>query len=93
MVVGRTDERLKLKGVKLYPESVETVLAGFDDLTGDYRVTVSRPETTDRLAVVCEGTADTDALRRALSDRLLVAPDEVRTVAELDETGVVDERR
>lgn len=92
-VVGRTDERLKVKGVKLYPESVETVLAGFDDLTGDYRVTVSRPETTDRLAVVCEGAADTDALRRALSDRLLVAPDEVRTVAELDKTGVVDERR
>lgn len=91
-VVGRTDERLKVKGVKLYPESVETVLAGFDDLTGEYRVTVSRPETTDRLEVVCEGDADTDRLRAALSDRLLVAPDGVRTVAELDEPGVVDDR-
>jgi hypothetical protein len=78
--------------VKLYPESVETVLAGFDGLTGEYRVRVSRPETTDRLAVVCEGDADTDRLRVALSDRLLVAPDEVRTVAELDEPGVVDDR-
>jgi phenylacetate-CoA ligase len=91
-VVGRTDERLKVKGVKLYPESVETVLAGFDGLTGEYRVTVSRPETTDHLEVVCEGTADVERLRAALDDRLLVAPDEVRTVAELEESGVVDER-
>jgi len=30
-VIGRTDERLKVKGVKVYPESIETVLAAFED--------------------------------------------------------------
>jgi len=91
-VIGRTDERLKVKGVKVYPESVETVLAGFEGLTGAYRVEASRPETTDRLAVVCEGEADADELRAALADRLIVTPDAVELVADLDETGVVDER-
>jgi len=93
-VIGRTDERLKIKGVKIYPESVETVLAGFPGLTGDYRVEVDQPETTDRLTVVCEGEAEageTD-LAAALADRLLITPDEVRVVEDLDEGGVVDRR-
>ena len=91
-VIGRTDERLKVKGVKVYPESVETVLAGFEGLTGEYRVEVSQPETTDRLVVICEGEADADELRAALGDRLIVTPDAVELVADLDDPGVVDER-
>jgi phenylacetate-CoA ligase len=91
-VVGRTDQRLKVKGVKVYPESIETVLAGFSGLTGEYRVEVDQPETTDRLTVVCEGEADEDDLAAALADRLLVTPDDVRVVDGLGETGVVDHR-
>ncbi|GAB7011920.1 phenylacetate--CoA ligase family protein [Halolamina salina] len=91
-VIGRTDERLKVKGVKVYPESIETVLAGFEGLTGEYRIEVDQPETTDRLTIVCEGEAPVDDLRAALGDRLLVTPDEVTLVAELDETGIVDNR-
>ncbi|MDB2224136.1 phenylacetate--CoA ligase family protein [Halorubrum ezzemoulense] len=91
-VIGRTDERLKVKGVKVYPESIETVLAGFEGLTGEYRVEVSQPETTDHLVVICEGEADADELRAALGDRLIVTPDAVELVADLDEPGVVDER-
>lgn len=93
-VIGRTDERLKVKGVKVYPESVETVLAGFEGLSGEYRIEVDQPETTDRLTVVCEGDGDTDEdrLASALGDRLLISPDEVRVVGDLEETGVVDRR-
>jgi len=91
-VIGRTDERLKVKGVKVYPESIETVLAGFSGLTGEYRIEVDQPETTDRLTVVCEGEAPVDELRAALGDRLLVSPDELTLVDELDETGIVDNR-
>jgi phenylacetate-CoA ligase len=91
-VIGRTDERLKIKGVKVYPESIETVLAGFSGLTGAYRIEVDQPETTDRLTVVCEGEADEDALVSALGDRLLITPDEVRVVEELDEGGIADSR-
>jgi phenylacetate-CoA ligase len=91
-VIGRTDGRLKVKGVKLYPEALGAVLAGFPDLSGEYRLTVSRPESTDRVELVCEGEADIEALRAAVRDRLLVTPDEVSVVESLDGTGVVDER-
>lgn len=94
-VIGRTDDRLKVKGVKMYPGSVATVLAGIDGLSGEYRVEVSRPEATDHLRLVCEGDSDVsvDRLREAVSERLLVAPDEIEVVEELDgETGTVDRR-
>lgn len=91
-VIGRTDERLKVKGVKVYPESLRTVLAAADGLTGEFRIEVSRPATTDRLTLVVEGEADVDWLRTAVADRLLIEPDEIRVVEELDEPGIVDER-
>jgi phenylacetate-CoA ligase len=92
-VFGRTDQRLKVKGVKVYPEGVFLTLVGFPDLTGNHRIEVSRPDNTDRLVVVVEGEADEAALRDALTERLLVTPDEIRFVEDLAEgPTVVDER-
>jgi phenylacetate-CoA ligase len=91
-VIGRTDGRLKVKGVKLYPESLATVLAGFEGLTGEYRLAVSRPASTDEIRLVVEGDADPEELAAAVEERLLVAPDEVDLVDDIEGTGVVDER-
>jgi phenylacetate-CoA ligase len=91
-VIGRTDERLKVKGVKVYPESIETVLAAFDGLTGEYRIEVEQDGSTDHLTVVCEGTADADELASELGERLLISPDAVELVEELDADGIVDDR-
>ncbi|WP_299233605.1 phenylacetate--CoA ligase family protein [Natronomonas sp.] len=91
-VIGRTDDRLKIKGVKVYPESIPAVLAAFDGLSGEYAVRVTRPDSTDHLEIVCEGTADEAALAEALADRLVVSPDELILVEDLEEPGVFDER-
>ena len=91
-VIGRTDGRLKVKGVKLYPESLATVLAGFEGLTGEYRLEVSRPASTDEIRLVVEGDADPEELAAAVEDRLLVAPDAIDLLEDVGETGVVDER-
>ena len=91
-VIGRTDERLKVKGVKLYPEAIPAVLAGFDGLSGKFRLEVTRPDATDQLKIVCEGEADEDDLAAALAERLLVSPNELAFVDDLEETGVVDDR-
>ena len=91
-VIGRTDDRLKVKGVKLYPEAIPAVLAGFDGLTGEFRLEVSRPEATDQIRLVCEGDADVDDLAAEIADRLVVSPDEIELVESLEDTGVVDER-
>lgn len=91
-IIGRTDDRLKVKGVKIYPEAIPAVLAAFGTLTGEYRIEVTRPESTDHLKIVCEGEADEEALTDALADRLLCSPDVVSTVENLDATGNIDNR-
>lgn len=91
-VIGRTDQRLKVKGVKVYPESLRTVLAAFDDLIDAYRIEVTRPRATDHLRLVVEGEADLAELRQAVKERLLVIPDEIDIVDSLDDPGVVDSR-
>lgn len=92
-VFGRTDERLKVKGVKMYPEGVVLVLAGFPDLTGAHQIRVSRPGNTDTLTVVVEGTADEEELREQLTEQLQITPDKIRFVDDLgDVPTVVDER-
>lgn len=94
-VIGRTDERLKVKGVKVYPGSIGTALFGFEGLTGEYRLEVSQPDATDHLRLVCEGEpgVDVESLRATVEDRLLIAPDEVEVVSELDEGPRTVDRR
>lgn len=92
-VFGRTDERHKVKGVKLYPEGVALVLAGFPELTMNHRIRLDKSGNTDELTVVCEGQADTDALREALTKQLQVRPDTIEFVDELEDgPTVVDDR-
>ena len=45
-----------------------------------------------RSRLVVEGDADPEELAAAVEERLLVAPDEVDLVDDIEETGVVDER-
>lgn len=92
-VFGRTDEQYKVKGVKMYPEGVGLTLAGIDGVSMNYRIRITRPDNTDHLSVTVEGDADEDVVRTELTEQLLIAPDELRFVAELEEgPTVVDER-
>jgi phenylacetate-CoA ligase len=92
-VFGRTDKRLKVKGVKMYPEGVFLTLIGFPNLTGNHQIRVSRPDNTDRLTVIVEGEAKEAALGEALSEQLLITPDEIQFVDDLEEgPNVIDER-
>jgi phenylacetate-CoA ligase len=96
-VFGRVDNRLKLKGVKFYPGSIGPVLVEFPDLTGEYVVEASRPDETDHLRIVAEleagGSVDTEALEAALRRELVVGPDEVEVVTDLDADETVRDQR
>ena len=97
VVFGRTDDMVKVKGVKVYPSEVRAVLLGLDGLTGKYRVTVSaKPGGGDRLALALEGTADdavAEEVARRFKSQTLISADEIATVAELDDgPALVDAR-
>ncbi|WP_265112090.1 phenylacetate--CoA ligase family protein [Halosolutus halophilus] len=92
-VFGRTDERHKVKGMKLYPEGVALVLAGFPDLSMNHRIEIDRDGNTDELTVVVEGEADREELHEELTAQLQIQPDHIEFVDELEEgPTVVDSR-
>jgi phenylacetate-CoA ligase len=45
------------------------------------------------MTVVCEGEADLDRLRAALADRLLISPDEIELVADIEEGPTIVDNR
>lgn len=97
-IFGRTDDMVKVKGVKTYPGQLALVFHGTPGLTGSYRVVISRPGNTDYLRIVCEAddpaTVDVDDVAATVGEKLLVTPDEVDVVDELDAEGMAleDER-
>ena len=96
VVFGRTDEMLKVKGVKTYPSEIRAVLLGIEGLTGKYRITVETERGRDRLALTVEGVADDDALE-AVAERFrrqtLIGADRVEVAAALEDGPVAVDRR
>ena len=86
-VIGRVDDLLIVKGVKVYPAAVSDVVNGFvPDTTGEMRIVLDGPppkvEPPLRLEVEHRGDLDEDGQRgladriaRAMHDRLTVTPD------------------
>jgi phenylacetate-CoA ligase len=68
-VRGRRDDMLIVRGVNLYPSTIEHVLVGLDGMSPHYQLVVQRPGTMDELIVRCE-PAVPGADRAALTQRV-----------------------
>jgi phenylacetate-CoA ligase len=66
---GRLDDMLIIRGVNLFPSTVETLLLGVEEVAPHYRLIVERPAEMDEVSVECEPvSAEID--RAVLADRL-----------------------
>jgi phenylacetate-CoA ligase len=65
---GRHDDMLIVRGVNLYPSTVEHVLLSVDGVAPYYRLIVERPGPMDELTLECEPAVDTD--RESLRGRI-----------------------
>ncbi|MEC7489596.1 MAG: hypothetical protein VYA17_08425 [Pseudomonadota bacterium] len=97
VVFGRTDNMVKVKGVKIYPSEIRSVLLGLDGPTGGYQLTVSRRRGGgDQLALVLEG-AGGDKVCEEISTRFkrqtLISADEISFVENLDGGSIVIDHR
>jgi phenylacetate-CoA ligase len=66
---GRLDEMLIIRGVNLFPSTVETLLLGIEEVGPHYRLIVDRPADMDEVTVECE-PVDAEVDRQALTERL-----------------------
>ena len=97
VVFGRTDNMVKVKGVKIYPSEVRAVLLGLDGPTGTYRLTVSAKDGGgDRLALAVEGSGNDDVsaeIARRVKSQTLISADEIVFADNIEEGPLaVDER-
>lgn len=76
-VVGRIDQQLKIKGVTLYPQAIETLVKSVPGVA-DYYLEVTRQNGLDRLAVVIAAGGDDPQIAARvttlLQERLHVKP-------------------
>jgi phenylacetate-CoA ligase len=97
-VIGRTDEMLKVKGVKFWPSQVGNILREFPECRDRYSVRVRSETGADRLEMMVEGSESAKArieeLSRRLKQETLLAFDKIEIIEELEEgPRVVDERK
>jgi phenylacetate-CoA ligase len=68
---GRLDDMLIIRGVNLFPSTIETLLLGVEEVGPHYRLIVERPAEMDEVSVECE-PASPEIDREALTTRLEV---------------------
>ncbi|PPR09340.1 MAG: Phenylacetate-coenzyme A ligase [Alphaproteobacteria bacterium MarineAlpha11_Bin1] len=97
VVFGRTDEMVKVKGVKVYPSEIRSVLLGLDGPTGGYRLTVSAGDGGgDRLELALEGAGGDDVkeeITRRFKSQTLISVDEIKFEEEIKQGPVVIDAR
>jgi phenylacetate-CoA ligase len=96
-VFGRVDAMLKVKGLKLYPSQIGSVLRAYPELSEKpYRLIVSQKKTGgDHLSIEIKapGFPAAELLKADLKESLFISVDELRFVEELSAGGPVEDRR
>jgi len=70
---GRLDDMLIVRGINIYPSTVEDLVLGADGVAPHYRLIIERPGPLDELTLECEpdGTGEGPGALRARLERLL----------------------
>ncbi len=97
VVFGRTDNMVKIKGVKLYPSEIRAVLLGVEGISGKYCISVtSGPGGSDRVALRLEGPGGDDVIEeisRRFKSQTLISADEITLIDELPDGALVTDNR
>jgi len=69
VIMGRTDDMMKIKGVNVFPAQIEEVLREFHEISSEYQIRISHLEGKDtmRIYVETDGTVDFLDLAKRIS--------------------------
>ena len=60
VIMGRTDDMMKIKGVNVFPSQIEEVLAKFPEINSEYQRRRSHLDGKDTMRIYVESTGDVD---------------------------------
>lgn len=72
-IMGRSDDMFIFRGVNIYPGQIGSVLEGFDDLSAEYQISLTRRNGLDHMGVRVERTPnstteDNEAIAKAVAN-------------------------
>ena len=72
VIMGRTDDMMKIKGVNVFPAQIEEVLASFKEVSSEYQIRISHLDGKDtmRIYVETDGTMDFVNLAKQIAERV-----------------------
>lgn len=72
VIMGRTDDMMKIKGVNVFPSQIEEVLGTFKEISSEYQIRISHLEGKDTMRIYVESTGDYDwnALSKHIAEKV-----------------------
>ena len=72
VIMGRTDDMMKIKGVNVFPSQIEEILKTFPELSSEYQIRISHLDGKDTMRIYVEtnGSVDFAELSKRVADRV-----------------------
>ena len=71
VILGRTDDMVKVKGVNIFPGQIEDLLKELEDASSEYQVNIDHIDGKDHIKVRVETELEGENEKRALEKRLV----------------------
>lgn len=72
IIMGRTDDMMKIKGVNVFPSQIEEVLGEFSEISSEYQIRISHLDGKDTMRIYVEtnGTVDFLGLSHRIAEKV-----------------------
>ena len=72
VIMGRTDDMMKIKGVNVFPSQIEEILKTFPELSSEYQIRISHLDGKDTMRIYVEtnGHVDFAVLSKDIADKV-----------------------
>ncbi len=72
VIMGRTDDMMKIKGVNVFPSQIEEVIGSFEEISSEYQIRISHLDGKDTMRIYVEASGDYDwaSLSKRLAEKV-----------------------